>query len=131
MTDERHDIHRYSSLGQAFQVTTEGPPRHIQLVLLRHAGAHDRIALLAQRGRRGATVADDLSRHALMHFTFRHRIDQEGVIGVGVEVDKTGGHYQSRAIDNTPRLWLRYLTHLGDEITTNGDVGDERWRSAT
>src|SRR5687768_15134118 len=63
-----------------------------------------------------------------MHLAFRQGIDQEGVIRVGMKIDKARRQRQSCAIDDHASLWRRERPDLSNGITEDGHIADERWR---
>ena len=80
MTDDGDNVHRGPRCGQSLQVASQRAPVDVQLVLLLHAHANNRIGLIPEGRWRGAAIPDDLGGDTLMHLAFGQRIDQEGVI---------------------------------------------------
>ena len=54
-----------------------------------------------QGGRNGeAAIADHLGRHALADLAFRLRVERQGEVGMGVDVDEAGGDGQAVCVDH-------------------------------
>jgi hypothetical protein len=51
------------------------------------------------RGDGKAAIADDLRRHPLPDLGFRHRVERQREVGMGMNVDKAGGEHQSGRVD--------------------------------
>jgi hypothetical protein len=50
---------------------------------------------------------------------------------MGMKIDKARRQRQPCAVDHDHGLWGRDRPHLGDGITADSDIGDERWCTAT
>ena len=78
-------------------------------------------------GRRGRTAfAENHRRHALTDHALRIAVRQQRVIGMVVDIDKTGRDNFPGGVDHALRLRARQISQRGDLPVPNRDVAQER-----
>ena len=93
-----HDVDRRAGPLQALQVGDRGGPvdRHLAVEAVDDEGRQRRIP---DRKAAVPAVAHHLGGHSLVNGADRPRIDQQGVVGVAVDVDESRRHVQAAGID--------------------------------
>ena len=121
--DEARDVHRRPGGLEALEVAGriapgEGQRRRVPVDRpLREGRIRDREAAVA-------AVPDDLGGDALVEGADRARVDEQGVVGVAVDVDEAGDDVEAGGVDL--RRGRGDLADRDDALAGNADIGGDR-----
>ena len=132
LPDERGHVDAERRGAQPLQVLPEALPAQVDGAVLRVAdravpgvfGPGDRRATVA-------ALADHLGGHALVDLALRPAVDDQGEVGVGVNVDEAGAHCAPAEIQALFGLLIGQIPHAGDAPVLETDVRGERLRART
>ena len=95
VADEGGDVDAQRHRLQPVQVVAEAAPAESDAVVdVADAGLPD-IGIAGDRRATEAALADDLRGHALVDLAFGTAVDQQGEVGMGVQIDEAGGDGQA------------------------------------
>ena len=84
---------------------------------------------LGDGGAAVAAVADQLGGDALGDGALGARVDEEGVVGVAVDVDEAGGDDHARCVEAALGVGVTQVAYRGDPAVLDGDVGGDSGRA--